>query len=262
MAHAFEVPIIERRDVAPAHVELMLKSVRLSQAQPGQFCHVLTPGMLRRPISFSRLDPKRGLAGLLLQVVGSGTAWLYERKAGQNLDVMGPLGRGFSPPEAHRPWILVGGGVGIPPIFAALEAWQNRVTAPIHVVLGARTADYLIMRRDFQSLGTNPVLTTDDGSLGQRGSVLPALDQWLGQFPGAEVMACGPTPMLAAVQKTARGRAGRVQLALEQRMGCGIGACLACVVPAEPLGPEGPRYRRVCTDGPVFLGEELVFDAP
>lgn len=262
MAHAFEVPIVERRLVAPDHVELVLQSARLSRAQPGQFCHVLTPGMLRRPISFSRLDPERGLAGLLLQVVGSGTAWLYDRQVGEYLDVMGPLGRGFVPPESDRAWILVGGGVGIPPIFAALEAWQTRVKAPIRVVLGARTADYLIMRRDFEGLGTSPVLTTDDGSLGHRGNVLPALDEWLGEFPLAEVMACGPTPMLAAVRKTAMGRSKRVQLALEQRMGCGIGACLACVVPAEPVGLEGPRYRRVCTDGPVFLGEELVFDAP
>ncbi|NMP21646.1 dihydroorotate dehydrogenase electron transfer subunit [Sulfobacillus harzensis] len=259
MAHAFKARIVERRETAPDHVEFILQSPALAEALPGQFCHVLTPGMLRRPISFSRIDRESGTVGLLLQVVGSGTAWLYSRQAGDYLDVLGPLGRGFDPPRPDRPWILIGGGVGIPPIFAALKAWQGAVRAPIRVALGARTADYLIMRQDFHAHGLDPWLATDDGSLGRQGYVVSPLPEWLQEFPQAEVMACGPTPMLAAVSRIAAGRPARVQLALEQRMGCGIGACLACVVEAQPVGPDGPRYRRVCTDGPVFLREELVF---
>jgi dihydroorotate dehydrogenase electron transfer subunit len=116
------------------------------------------------------------------------------------------------------------------------------------------------MANDFEALGLDPIITTDDGSWGERGTVLGPVQRWLAHNPGAQVMACGPTPMLAGVHRATAGMAaGLVQLALEQRMGCGIGACLACVVPAEPEGPEGPRYRRVCTDGPVFLREELVF---
>lgn len=259
MAHTFKAPIIARRVPAPDHVELILESPRLKEAQPAQFCHVLTPGMLRRPISFSRIDPARGQVGLLLQVVGSGTAWLAARSAGERLDLMGPLGRGYAPPEADRPLILVGGGVGIPPVYAALEAWQDRMRAPIHVLLGSRTADYLIMQEDFQSRGLVPVITTDDGTLGHQGTVMPVLTDWLAQWPEAQVMACGPTPMLAAVSDATARTKAPVQLALEQRMGCGIGACLACVVPAQPVGADGPRYRRVCTDGPVFRREELVF---
>lgn len=260
MAHAFKVDILENRETAPDHRELILKSPELAEAQPGQFCHVLTPGMLRRPISFSRVDRDRGIVGLLLQIVGSGTDWMAQRRAGEQLDVMGPLGRGFSPPAPDKPWLLVGGGVGIPPIYAALKAWREKQSAEVAVLLGARRADYVIMRDDFRALGVDPMLTTDDGSLGRQGTVVPALEEVLKRFPGAQVMACGPTPMLASVSRAAHDlEPGTVQLALEQRMGCGIGACLACVVPAQPIGPEGPRYRRVCTDGPVFLREELVF---
>ena len=259
MAHAFKVRIDEVRVPAPDHVELIVHSGELTKARPGQFCHVLTPGMLRRPISFSRIDRARERVGLLVQVVGSGTRWMAERQAGEWLDVLGPLGRGFDPPEGERPWLLVGGGVGIPPIFAALEAWGAQRTSSLEVVLGARFKDYLIMTDDFRRMAVEPALATDDGSAGYWGTVVPLVDKWVSQHPQGQLMACGPTPMLAAVSRAAASLAGPVQLALEQRMGCGIGACLACVVPAAPVGPEGPRYRRVCTDGPVFRREELVF---
>lgn len=255
---AFEALIVERREPAPDHVELIVESPVLANALPGQFCHVLTPGMLRRPISFSRLDPKAGTAGLLLQVVGSGTAWLYQRQAGESLDVLGPLGRGFEPPDPNRPWLLVGGGVGIPPVYAALKAWPGAVDQ-VTVVLGARTAAYVIMADDFGRLGVEPVVATDDGTRGHQGTVMGAVETWIQEHPDGQVAACGPTPMLGAVHRAASRLEGPVQLALEQRMGCGIGACLACVVPAEPVGPQGPRYRRVCTEGPVFRREELVF---
>lgn len=259
MAHAFKVRIDEVRVPAPDHVELIVESQELAEAHPGQFCHVLTPGMLRRPISFSRLDKAGERAGLLVQVVGSGTRWMAERKAGERLDVLGPLGRGFEPPATDRPWLLVGGGVGIPPVFAALEAWGAALESPLNVILGARFKDYLIMADDFRRYGIEPCLATDDGSVGHRGTVIPLVEEWVAEHPDGQVIACGPTPMLAAVSRAAASLTGSVQLALEQRMGCGIGACLACVVPAGPVGPEGPRYRRVCTDGPVFRREELVF---
>ena len=259
MAHAFKVRIDEIRVPAPDHVELMVHSRELAAGVPGQFCHVLTPGMLRRPISFSRIQQSDERVGLLVQVVGSGTRWMAERQAGEWLDVLGPLGCGFEPPVSGRPWLLVGGGVGIPPVFAAVETWGTQRREPLTVVLGARFKDYLIMTDDFRQLGIEPALATDDGSAGHQGTVIPLVEEWVAQHPDGQVMACGPTPMLAAVSRAAEPLTGPVQLALEQRMGCGIGACLACVVPAQPIGPEGPRYRRVCTDGPVFRREELVF---
>ncbi|MCY0878037.1 MAG: dihydroorotate dehydrogenase electron transfer subunit [Firmicutes bacterium] len=259
MAGAFKAPIVAALAVAPRHVELVIEHPELSMAAPGQFAHILTPGMLRRPVSFSRIDPQRGRAGLLVQVVGQGTAWLAERSPGEWLDVLAPLGRGFQAPDPARPWILVGGGVGIPPLYSAWERWGPQHRAPACAILGAREADGILMAGDFQGAGLLPVLATEDGSAGRRGTVVGPLEEWLARYPEAQVMACGPNGMLAQVSRVAAGATGPVQLAMEQRMGCGIGACLACVVPATPVGPEGPRYRRVCTDGPVFFREELAW---
>lgn len=255
MAAELEVLIVGRREVAPGHVEIILENHALSQAVPGQFCHVLTPGMLRRPISFSRIDPAQGRVGILLQVVGSGTSWIYDRPVGSTLNVLGPLGTGFPAPTRERPWCLVGGGVGIPPLYACVERWLSpgRET---QVILGARTGNLLVMIPDFSERAINLSVTTDDGSQGSPGTVIGPLKEWIETHPNGQVYACGPTPMLKAVAETIDPGVP-AYLALEQRMGCGIGACLACVVPAR--GPHGPSYQRVCTEGPVFRAEELIF---
>jgi dihydroorotate dehydrogenase electron transfer subunit len=259
MKSAYDVAVVQRRSVAPNHVELIVDSPELACAQPGQFAHVLTPGMLRRPISFSRIDRVHSQVGLLVQAVGVGTEWLCQRRTGDWLNVMGPLGRGFEPPDADQPWALVGGGVGIPPLYAAVQIWNPFHRSPVVVILGARSADYLIMADDFERLGVDVRVATDDGSLGRRGTVLPELVNWMREHRHGHLMACGPTPMLEAVHRVSATWHGRTQLALEQRMGCGIGACLACVVPTRLAAQGGPQYRRVCTEGPVFDREELVF---
>jgi dihydroorotate dehydrogenase electron transfer subunit len=248
--------IIGKVEVAQDHVELIIESVGLSRATPGQFAHILTPGMLRRPISFSRIHPIAEQVGLLFQIVGPGTAWLAQRQEGDDLDILGPLGHGFPPPDPDRPWCLVGGGVGIPPLYSAVERWAGIHGSTPSVVIGARTRQWLLMEDDFNALGLSVSTATDDGSAGQQGTVIKPLAQWLEGHPGGQGFACGPTPMLKAVASLTRGRADTL-LALEQRMGCGIGACLACVVPAA--GPRGLLYRRVCTEGPVFRAEEMMW---
>lgn len=241
---------------APDHVELWVHSPPLAKATPGQFAHVATQGMLRRPISFSRLDVDAGNAAILFQVVGVGTRWLASQQEGAVLDILGPLGRGFPAPDDRRPWCLVGGGVGIPPLFAAASQWTAAAQTPPATILGARTASLLLLEEDFRQLGHEVWVTTDDGSRGEKGTVIGPLARWLAKNPLGQVYACGPTAMLSAVAATS-GQRGDVWLALEQRMGCGVGACLACVVLGN--GANGPSYRRVCADGPVFAREELIF---
>lgn len=244
------VRIAERREPAPEHVELLLDAPELAaQLQPGQFAHVYTGGTLRRPISFSR---RTGGVGLLFRVVGVGTDWLGRREPGSLLDILAPLGRGFPTPPSG-PVCLVGGGVGIPPIFLYAETHQHQRSADLTVILGARTREALIMRDDFRHLGLEPIVCTDDGSEGETGRVTGPLARWLERHPGGSVFACGPTPMLAATGTLAAGRP--TWLAFEQRMGCGIGACLACVVPASDC--DGRRWLRVCHDGPVFAADDL-----
>ncbi len=233
-----------------------MHSPALAGATPGQFAHVVTQGMLRRPISFSRLDVDTGNAAILFQVVGTGTRWLANQEVGTVLDILGPLGRGFPVPDANRPWCLVGGGVGIPPLLAAASQWTGAAQTRPAAILGARSDSLVLLEEEFRQLGHEVWVTTDDGSRGTRGTVIGPLARWLAKNPQGQVYACGPTAMLSAVVAIS-GQRGDVWLALEQRMGCGVGACLACVVFGN--GPEGPGYRRVCTDGPVFSREELIF---
>jgi dihydroorotate dehydrogenase electron transfer subunit len=258
MTPAFEAPIIGRREWAGGHVELLVRHPRLQEALPGQFAHIATGGMLRRPISFSRIDPHARTAGLLFRVVGAGTAWLAARRPGESLDLLAPLGRGFDPPGTEA-WCLVGGGVGIPPLYAALSLW-HRTGQEITVILGGQTRERVVMVDDFRRWTANVVVTTDDGSCGEAGTVMGPVRRWLtAHAGGGRLYACGPQAMLAAIWRATDGWAGTVQLALEQRMGCGVGACLACVVEGQPVGAEGARYVRVCTEGPGFGREELVF---
>ncbi len=248
----YELEVVERQEPKPDHVELLLDAPSLAAAlTPGQFAHVGTPGRLRRPISFSRATPD-GRVGLLFRVVGSGTRWLADRRVGDRLDVLAPLGHGFPTPETG-PVLLVGGGVGIPPLFVAAQRWA--ATHPLSVILGARTADAVVMVADFQALGLEPSISTDDGSLGELGRVTSPLTRWLARNDGGQVLACGPTPMLAAVAELV-GDGRPCWVAYEQRMGCGVGACLACVVPG--VGTDGqPEWLRVCHDGPVFSSRRL-----
>ncbi len=258
MIHLLRVPIIRREEPAPGHVELWLQSPELATSTPGQFADVVTEGMLRRPISFSRIDRANHQVAMLLQVVGDGTRWLAAQRPGTMLDVMGPLGNGFLPPAPARDWCLVGGGVGIPPLYAAVQAWGTHTASRPTVILGARDQQLLLLVDEFQALGCVVEITTDNGTRGRRGTVEAPLCDWLDSHPDGQVYACGPTPMLASVARLTQGRTG-IFLALEQRMGCGIGACLACVIPGYGVSGQA-GYLRVCTDGPVFRSEELIFE--
>jgi len=250
MTCAVQCPIVERRVPAPDHVELMLEAGPWARAvEPGQFLHVATDGTLRRPLSFSRVEGSR--VGVLFRVVGAGTAWLAQRRVGEVLDVLGPLGQGFPPPPAGAV-ALVGGGVGIPPLFCYAQRYAGR---PFRVLLGARDRDSLVMADDFRALGLRPGVATDDGSAGHRGRVTELLGAWLEEHPDGAVMACGPTPMLRESARLSARYKTPMWLGFEQRMGCGVGACLACVVPAAPGGAR--TWYRVCRDGPVFRREAL-----
>ena len=255
MMRAMRLTIVERRIPASDHVELLLDASGLGRRpEPGQFLHVATGGTLRRPLSFSRVDD--GRVGILFRVVGAGTAWLAGRAVGEDLDVMGPLGRGFPPPPPG-PLALVGGGVGIPPLFFYAQCWPD---ASLAVLLGARDREALVMVDDFGARGLHPALCTDDGSFGRRGRVTDLLATWLSAHPHGSVMACGPAPMLHEVARLTTDAHCPAWLGFEQRMGCGVGACLACVVPGAP--GAGRTWYRVCTDGPVFAREMLYGEAP
>jgi len=230
-------------------------------SQPGQFYMLRgdwgADPMLPRPLSILGENASERTLRFLLKVVGEGTRRLYELEPGQKVTGLGPLGRPFPRDVAHGagPAILVGGGVGVPPLVYLAEAFMKEGT-PFTFLQGARMKDDLVCMDELKALGAAPVITTEDGSIGQRGLITVPLATALDRGASA-VYACGPEGMLKAVAKLCAGRVPS-HLSLEARMGCGYGVCLGCVV---AVLRDGVRvYERVCQEGPVFDGEVVLWE--
>lgn len=265
--------VVRQEAVCRGIYHLTLRSPKPFLARPGQFFHIRCSDtvypLLRRPISLFDYEEESALLHLLYRVDGDGTRWLSRRAPGDTVDVLGPLGRGFPDPSVPSLSTLIGGGIGIPPLYylaKKLAAQGHR----LRIVLGFASGDVSFLVEEFRRLG-QVVVTTEDGSLGLRGRVTEGLAHLAKTAPSPALpevyYACGPLPMLKAVQAHYRARASESRpeassppvtgyLSVEERMGCGIGACLACVVPAEP-GVDGREYRKICVDGPVFAAGEI-----
>ena len=221
------------------------------EALAGQFLHIKcgSERLLRRPISICSV--RGGEIDFVFEVKGEGTSWLSMRMAGEKLDILGPLGNGFSMPEGNI--ITVGGGIGVPPMLFTAEETFGSVTA----LLGFRSEDKIILKDEFEAICEKVIITTDDGSYGIHGAVTAPLSDFLenGKFDG--VLACGPRAMLYAVAKACRTYGVSCQVSLEERMGCGVGACLVCACATVSGGI--PAMSRVCMDGPVFEASEVVW---
>lgn len=247
MKEIHDFTISGRRQYGEHYFSLQLRhGGKMPPIAPGQFVEVLVedePGvMLRRPISVHDVDSESGLLTLLIQIVGRGTRRLSRLLVGDRLNLVYPLGHGFTTDLcAGSRALLVGGGAGIAPLFhlaKVLYAQDVQCT----VLLGGRTADLIPVRDEFESYGRLG-LTTDDGSLGYKGLVVshPAFSEHYDM-----VYTCGPTPMMKAVARSAAERGLRCEVSLENMMACGVGACLCCVTDTD----QG--HRCVCKDGPVF----------
>jgi dihydroorotate dehydrogenase electron transfer subunit len=221
-------------------------------AEPGQFAMLTAAerwggGEDERPFlarAFSYARQENGESHFLLEDVGPGTKRLCELRAGDELLVLGPLGRGFSTPADGRRAILVGGGVGIAP----LAILQDSLRAPVTVLLGFRDR----ARAEGAALLSEVQVASDDGSVGRHGLVTDLLATELERDPHAVVYSCGPAGMLEGVRAMCERQGVPAQLALEAGMACGFGACYGCVVPKR-----GGGYLRVCIDGPVIDAEDL-----
>lgn len=224
----------------------------------GQFLHIKCGDglLLRRPISvaWAGWDEPKDLATLIFEVRGEGTRWLSQRKAGDELNVMGPLGNGFDVSKPGR-YLLVGGGIGVPPLMQYAECLEW----PRAAVLGFRTRDKVFpaITSRFQDHCEQTYICTDDGTLGRHGFVDGQVREILERDSGyAAVLACGPKPMLRNVARVAEEFGVPCQVSMEERMGCGIGACLVCACDMK----DGTR-KHVCKDGPVFDAREVDWDA-
>ncbi|MCW2277224.1 dihydroorotate dehydrogenase electron transfer subunit [Heliophilum fasciatum] len=265
-----EAAVLRHEAVCPGFYCLELDAPLIAtKAQPGQFVQVrvsrgLDP-LLPRPISFFGIDAAAGTVRLLYAAIGKGTQLLAELAVGEKVTLWGPLGQGWALPEAITAAgevmpVFVAGGIGIAPLLPLAAAWA-KAGQPGMLLYGGRSQSLMPAIGDFEALGVKVALATEDGSAGHQGYVTGLLDQ-VAQASGEQtplLYVCGPHPMLNAVQQAAAARNWRCQVSMEERMCCGLGACLSCVCKHQAEGAPW-TYAKVCTDGPVFWREEVIWD--
>ena len=262
MQYQEDAVIIANRRLKGDYFQVDLRSPQISsEVEPGQFVHVKLPEfehrVLRRPFSVFTADPQTDLLSIIYKVVGEGTTHLASLPAGQVLNLLGPLGVGFSLPQGDVQPIIVAGGYGC----AATYLLAKRNPMPFLCLIGGRSAQDLLLVDEFRTLGCTVEVSTDDGSAGHHGLVTDLLDKALENAgERAAVYACGPNPMLKAVGKTALARNLDAEISLDHAMCCGIGACFACVVKMKADNPDGWEYVRTCMKGPVFKASDVYWE--
>lgn len=235
-----------------------------SLALPGQFLEIkVSEGidpLLRRPFSVHRANNSN--IEILYEVVGRGSSLLSQKKPGDYLDIIGPLGRGFTfqtPNTEHRTPILISGGMGVAPLLFLAESLARSKRPGAHgkilVLIGAKTKSHILCEKEFKKLGCDVKIATDDGSAGLKGRVTDLLKILLStiDYRLSTIFSCGPKPMLKELTRITGQYSIPAQVSLEAHMACGIGACLGCVINTKA------GYKRVCKDGPVFLGDEIIW---
>lgn len=226
-------------------------------AKPGQFLEIkcskgLDP-FLRRPISIYNVNKEKGTLEFIFQVKGRGTQILSEEKPGDDIDLIGPLGYGSFNYEGLKNIAIIGGGIGTFPLYElAKNACKN---ANVTIYLGFRSKDFVVLEEEFKKVCNKLVITTDDGSYAQKGFAIDVLKEDNKKENFDMIFACGPLPMLKAVRNYTIEEDVPCQISLEERMGCGVGACLGCAV--KVISGDEPRYGQVCKEGPVFNAKDV-----
>lgn len=219
-------------------------------AKPGQFVSFYCEDksqFLPRPISICEIDKMQGLLRFVYRVVGKGTKEFSNKQVGEEITMLGPLGNGFC--LEGKKVLILGGGIGIPPMLELAKQLQ----AQKQIILGYR--DTIFLEKEFQPYG-EVYISTEDGSIGTKGTVLDVIKEQ--NLLADMIFACGPTPMLRAVKEYAKSHHIKAQLSLEERMACGIGACLACVCQSKEIDEHtNVHNKRICKEGPVFYANEI-----
>lgn len=244
--------ILSQTSLADGIYDMTLKAEEIAvQAKAGQFISVYVNDkskILPRPISICEIDKEAGTLRIVYRVAGEGTTQLSSYEAGERIKILGPLGNGFT--QKKEKAIIIGGGIGIPPMLELAKQLSCEKT----VVLGYRDSQ-MFLKDEFEAYGT-VVVSTEDGSAGTRGNVIDAIKEQ--GVEGSIIYACGPTPMLRGIQAYAEEQGIEAQISMEERMACGIGACLACICQSKDVDSHSHVHnKRVCKDGPVFDAREV-----
>ena len=253
--HCSSYKIIEKKAISENIFSFEIYCPEVAEeAKCGQFVHIrVSSCTLRRPISICEVNRADGTLRIVFEIRGAGTEKLAELNKGDFIDMIAPLGNGFTVkelPEGKRA-IVVGGGIGVPPMLQTAKSYR-KATA----ILGFRSFDRVILKRDFEANGIETIICTDDGSVGYHGVVSDPLSHELEKGDVGAVFACGPKPMLVSVMRLAKEHGVFCEISLEERMACGVGACVGCVCRIMRGGEE--KLLRVCKDGPVFNAEEVI----
>ncbi len=255
-----QAEILSNQKLTFKYYKLKLHTPRISrEAKPGQFIHLRVEDtyypLLRRPFSIHRVAGES--IEILYQIVGLGTQILSQKRKGDSLDLIGPLGKGFLINQTTKQHILIAGGIGVAPLVFLAQRLSKMCTLSKYntpsVFLGFKTKDKILCQKDFNELGMNIKIATEDGTCGYKGKISELFEHFIGNFPlkSLSVYACGPVLMLKKLSWLSYKYLFSCQVSMEEKMGCGIGACRGCVI----KGASG--YLRVCQDGPVFNVDEI-----
>lgn len=233
-------------------MEILVEEAMLESIRPGQFVYIQignsSEHMLRRPISIADVDSQRGVLTLVYKELGEGTRKLSQLRKNDPVNMLIPCGNGYRIEKLEMSKaLLIGGGIGVPPLYYLAKKLVEK-GVQVTTVIGFQNKKDVFFEEEFKSLGICHV-TTDDGSYGLKGYVIDSIIKEQPEFD--YYFACGPNPMLKAIESTLTDKQGF--LSLEERMGCGIGVCYACVVPTE----DEKSSRKICQDGPVFQTGEV-----
>ncbi len=246
--------VVSQQEIAEQIYDLWLETELAADAKPGQFVAVYPKDkstLLPRPISICEADKEKGRLRLVYRIAGKGTAEFAAYQTGDTVEILGVLGNGFPLEKAEgKKVFLMGGGIGIPPMLQLAKQLQ----ADKQIVVGYRNQD-LFLQKDLEKYGSVYV-ATEDGSVGSKGNVMDAIRE--NHLQADVIMACGPMPMLRAIKKYAEENHIEAYISLEERMACGVGACLGCVCKTKEVDHHSHvNNARICTDGPVFEAKEV-----
>ncbi len=249
--------VVESKELQSGIYSLWLSVPEIaSQAVPGQFISLYCQNedtLLPRPISLCEIDREKGMLRLVYRVVGAGTTEFSKLQPGEQVKVLGPLGNGFPLSESAKDKraVVIGGGIGIPPLLQLARELEGNVT----VVVGYRDANTFLLE-ELQQAADRVIVATEDGSLGTKGNVIDAMVE--NEVAADVLYSCGPTPMLRGVKAFAEKAGIPAYISMEEKMACGIGACLACVCKSKEVDHHSQVHnKRICKDGPVFLATDI-----
>lgn len=253
--------IMKKRVIAPKTIDLYLASKEISNlAKPGQFVSIKCTDskdlILRRPFSICDSNPDKGLFRIIFQVRGKGTEKLMRYKEGDILDILGPLGNSFEIDKKYKNIIIAGGGIGVfPMLFLAKRSLSENIT----ICLGFKNKEMMVLKEEFEGIADELKIATDNGTFGYRGYVTELVMDSLNDNVDI-VYTCGPKRMMSKIKNMCINENIKSQFCLEERMGCGIGACLVCACKIKKKDSDDYMYSHVCKDGPVFWGNEVILD--